>query len=108
MLGWFIGILCQVIIDIQTIQESTEREKKARATLPKGADLFKAVAAEYTIRSNIYKYSLPKNIPDLIISANGFNLVEKLIGHKINDGTVGLLGVISGATVCTQVWNSIA
>jgi len=106
MFGWFIGILAQLIIDSQAIIESLEREQKAKKSLT-GTELTKVINTEQNLRVNLYKYSFPKNIPDLIISANGFNLPQKLVGTNFSDGFIGILGVISGSTVCCQVWNSI-
>jgi len=113
MQGWWVGILCGAIIDIQSLHESYKSESELRSQLrldgsvtpedsSKKAKLNELLSARTTLYLNCVK-----NAGDFLISSNGWDLPKTLLGQNFNDGVVGLAGVISGTAVCTTVWRGI-
>ncbi len=105
MMGWFIGIVASLLLDTQTLLDSLENERKARSTMS-GDALKAALTTEYQTRITLY-YNYPKNIGDFIIATNGSGWVKQLTGADLNDGIIGLCGMISGSAVCASVWKTI-
>lgn len=112
MLGWWIGIVTSVIMDVQTLQESYESETKLRSKFDSTTDYADRINTQIQIdsllstRTNLY-LNFVKNTGDFLISSNGWNLTKNVMGDNLNDGIVGLAGVISGSAVCASVWRGI-
>ena len=134
MLGWNVGLTCQLIIDTQTLVDNLQRERDLRAALglPPGALLDvdalregkvsgsssggsaegeeatrmrQELVALYSVRLNLL-LSFVKNGGDWLISANG-SWLDRALGWTLNDGVVGIAGTVSGLATMAQVWRGL-
>jgi len=112
MQGWWIGIICNAIINLQNVNKSFQDESEIRSSMHSdGAnteDAQKKIKLNQLISDRTTLYlNCVKDAGDFLISSNGWDLPKHLIGENFNDGVIGLAGVISGAAVCTTVWRGI-
>jgi len=133
MLGWNVGLTCQLIIDTQTLIDNLTRERDLRAALGLPASGLLDVDALregkvsggsggsvegeessrmraeliglYNARLNLL-LNFVKNGGDWLISANG-SWLDRAIGWQLNDGVVGIAGTISGLATMAQVWRGL-
>ena len=136
MLGWNVGLTCQLILDTQTLLDNLQRERDLRAALGLPAtglldvDALRdgklssgggggggGVEGEESGRMRQELVSLygvrlnlllsfVKNGGDWLISANG-SWLDRALGWQLNDGVVGIAGTISGLATMAQVWRGL-
>lgn len=49
-----------------------------------------------------------QNVPSIVVAANSAGWIEKLTGRSVNDGIVGLCGVIAASTNLYKAWHATA
>ncbi|OQR95375.1 hypothetical protein THRCLA_07924 [Thraustotheca clavata] len=112
---WFCANIAAFILNFQALQKEADKEaklhqiletKKAEMTLSSETadDLLKQIDA---VQSARWKKSLAvlKTTCDLIVSSNtaGVRLPERILGKKLNDGIIGIVGCISASVVLYNV-----
>lgn len=128
MLGWNVGITCQMILDSQAFVSSLDKERALRQQLGLPAtglldmEMLQTLPASsiandpnstsrqelvklYSARVNLL-LNFVKNGGDWLISANPVYLPQ-LIGRPLSDGVTALAGVVSGLAVIAQVYRAV-
>ena len=106
MRGWWVGITSQLIVDTMNVVESMRREEKAKRNAVSTEEIERVSSTERALREQIYVYGYTKNVADWLIAASGGDMMAYMGGSNLSDKTIGILGCVSGFTVCSQVWNS--
>ena len=134
MLGWNVGLTCQLILDTQTLLDNLQRERDLRTALglpatglldvdalregkaggsssggsaegEEAGRMRQELVGLYSARLNLM-LGFVKNGGDWLISANG-SWLDRAVGRTLNDGVVGIAGTISGLATMAQVWRGL-
>lgn len=119
MLGWNIGITTSIIVDTQSLIDNINKQSKLQShisTLKTDGsasavnDTRSKIQTELTTLKKqqlLLTLNLIKNAGDWTVSANGFELLQRFGLSPFSERTVCVGGLISGAIVIYQVYNTL-
>jgi len=104
-----LGLPEKGMLDIESLAAAINPSKitsSDKPTVLSGDDLSikqrQELVSLYSQRLNLL-LSFTKNGGDWLISANGSDMIQHVIGYSFNDGVMGIAGTISGLAVIAQV-----
>jgi len=109
--GWFLSNLCGLITFSAEMHKAyskrmllaerlaTEQDRDQRA-------LLEDEMQKFSVKQFNSFLMLVKTCCDITVSGNmpGLDIPKKLLGEKLSDGVVGILGMVSGSIICFNNW----
>jgi len=109
--GWFIGSACNLLVssyEFYKIKIKIEKQfkivKELKIQNKDNSEARKALLLLWVKRWKLIQDSI-RYLCDSIVSFQTADLTNQVFGADINDGIIGILGVISGGLNAFQIWN---
>jgi len=103
-LGWCIGNGANLILDTIQLKDNLKKEEKLMSvnTSQAETELANLRKARTAI---LLRY--PKNLGDLTVAAHNCGFPQKLLGKTLDDGTIGLAGMVAALAVLYDIWSRL-
>ena len=106
MFCWWLANTFNILASLKKLK-AIKREMRAKLGLirrdPSKAENFKERLAVLKKQRNAKLRALFKSCGDFVTSANGWGLVAK-VGLKVNDGQIGVCGLVSSLIACYEAY----
>jgi hypothetical protein len=109
MLGWLVALSVAVIFDTQTLADNFSKESRLRSQYGVSSDKNAEnpeIEKLHRDRLNLY-LNFIKNGSDILIAANGGEVLQTVLGRSSSDRTIAAAGTISGFIALYQVFKTI-
>jgi len=104
-LGWFYALVCGIVVNVRELGNIAEQERALKSK--ERTDETKKQWAALQDKKQKLSLQTVANLADLTCAANGIKIPEKLLGYGLNDGILGICGVISATIAGYYRWREV-